>query len=73
MNLIKDILLDSNRLNKDGIRIHTDTELVENKHSGKYISNLNFDVNLITGMLSNSFLNFFKDGLTLIGLLRLYL
>ena len=49
--------------------IKSDTELVENKHSGKYISNLNFDVNLITGMLSNSFLNFFKDGLTLIGLL----
>ncbi len=49
--------------------IKSDTELVENKHSGKYISNLNFDVNQITGMLSNSFLNFFKDGLTLIGLL----
>ena len=49
--------------------IKSDTELIENKHSGKYISNLNFDVNQITGMLSNSFLNFFKDGLTLIGLL----
>jgi len=49
--------------------IKADTELIENKHSGKYISNLNFDVNQLTGMLSNSFLNFFKDGLTLIGLL----
>ena len=49
--------------------IKADTELIENKHSGKYISNLNFDVNQITGMLSNSFLSFFKDGLTLIGLL----
>ena len=49
--------------------IKSDTELIENKHSGKYISNLNFDVNQITGMLTNSFLNFFKDGLTLIGLL----
>jgi len=49
--------------------IMADTEYIENKHSGKYISNLNFDVNQITGMLSNSFLNFFKDGLTLIGLL----
>ena len=29
MNLIKDILLDSNNLNKDGIRIHTDSELLE--------------------------------------------
>ena len=49
--------------------IKSDTEIIENKHSGKYISNLNFDVNQITGMLSNSFLSFFKDGLTLIGLL----
>ncbi len=49
--------------------IKADTEYIENKHSGKYISNLNFDVNQITGMLSTSFLNFFKDGLTLIGLL----
>ena len=49
--------------------IQADTQQIENKHSGKYISNLNFDVNQITGMLSNSFLSFFKDGLTLIGLL----
>ena len=49
--------------------IKADTEQIENKHSGKYISNLNFDVNQITGMLSTSFLSFFKDGLTLIGLL----
>ena len=49
--------------------IKADTQFIENKHSGKYISNLNFDVNQITGMLSNSFLSFFKDGLTLIGLL----
>ncbi len=49
--------------------IKADTEYIENKHTGRYISNLNFDVNQITNMLSNSFLNFFKDGLTLIGLL----
>ena len=49
--------------------IKSDTEYIENKHSGKYISNLNFDVDQITNMLSTSFLNFFKDGLTLIGLL----
>ena len=49
--------------------INADTETIENKHTGNYISNLNFDVNQITGMLSNSFLSFFKDGLTLIGLL----
>ncbi len=49
--------------------IKADTEYIENKHTGKYISNLNFDVNQITGMLSNSFLALFKDGLTLVGLL----
>ena len=49
--------------------IKADTENIENKHTGKYISNLNFDVSQITAMLSTSFLNFFKDGLTLIGLL----
>ncbi len=49
--------------------IKSDTENIEDKHSGKYISNLNFDVQQITGMLSNSFLSLFKDGLTLIGLL----
>ena len=52
-----------------GSFIKADTENIENKHTGKYISNLNFDVNQITGMLSTSFLAFFKDGLTLIGLL----
>ena len=49
--------------------IEADTEYIENKHTGKYISNLNFDVIQITNMLSNSFLSLFKDGLTLIGLL----
>ena len=61
---------------KKNIQIHmlssfikADTEKIEDKHSGNYISNLNFDVNQITGMLSNAVLNLFKDGLTLIGLL----
>ena len=49
--------------------INADTETIEDKHSGKYISNLNFDVNQITGMLTNAVLSLFKDGLTLIGLL----
>ena len=49
--------------------IKADTELIENKHSGNYISNLNFDVNQITRMLSEAFLSIFKDGLTLVGLL----
>ena len=49
--------------------IRADTELIENKHSGKYVSNLNFDVSQITNMLSTALLNLFKDSLTLIGLL----
>ena len=49
--------------------IKADTETIENKHSGNYISNLNFDVQQITRLLSEAFLSLFKDGLTLIGLL----
>ncbi|MDC3372992.1 ABC transporter ATP-binding protein/permease [Candidatus Pelagibacter sp.] len=49
--------------------IKADTEIIESKHSGKYISNLNFDVNQITKMLADAFLSIFKDSLTLIGLL----
>ena len=49
--------------------IRADTQFIENKHTGKYISNLTFDVSMITNLLTNALLNFFKDGLTLIGLL----
>ncbi len=49
--------------------IVADTEIIESKHTGKYISNLNFDVSQITRMLSEAYLSIFKDGLTLIGLL----
>jgi ATP-binding cassette, subfamily B, bacterial MsbA len=49
--------------------IKADTEIIENKHSGKYISNLNFDVHQITILLADSLLSLFKDSLTLIGLL----
>ena len=49
--------------------IKADTEVIESNHSGKYISNLNFEVNQITRILADAFLSIFKDGLTLIGLL----
>ena len=49
--------------------IQADTQFIENKHTGKYISNLTFDVSMITNLLTTALLNFFKDGLTLIGLL----
>ena len=49
--------------------IKADTQFIENKHTGKYISNLTFDVGMITNLLTNALLNLFKDSLTLIGLL----
>ena len=49
--------------------INSDTQIIENKHTGNYISNLNFDVDQITRMLAEAFLSIFKDGLTLFGLL----
>ena len=49
--------------------IKADTQLVDNKHSGKFIGNLTNDVNMITALVSTVILNFFKDSLTLIGLL----
>ena len=46
--------------------IKADTQLVDNKHSGKFISNLTNDVNMITNLVSTTILNLFKDSLTLI-------
>ena len=49
--------------------IKADTQSIDKKHSGKFISNLTYDVTHITNLLSNAILIFFKDSLTLIGLL----
>jgi ATP-binding cassette, subfamily B, bacterial MsbA len=49
--------------------IKADTSYIDDKHTGKFISNLTFDVNLITNLVSTVILNLFKDSLTLIGLL----
>ncbi len=49
--------------------IKADTQLVDNKHSGKFIGNLLNDVNMIVNLISTAILNIFKDSLTLIGLL----
>ena len=49
--------------------IQTDTQIIDKKHSGKFISNLTYDVGQITNLLSNAILTLFKDSLTLIGLL----
>ena len=49
--------------------VKADTRYIDDKHSGKFISNLTFDVGLMTNLVSTVILNFFKDSLTLIGLL----
>ena len=49
--------------------IRADSQIVEKKHSGKFISHLTFDVNMITNLVSTVILNITKDTFTLIGLL----
>ena len=49
--------------------INADTQNIDKKHSGKFISNLTYDVQHITNLLSSAILNLIKDSLTLIGLL----
>ena len=49
--------------------IKADTQLIDNKHSGKFITNLTNDVEQITNLVSVAILNLFKDSLTLLGLL----
>jgi subfamily B ATP-binding cassette protein MsbA len=49
--------------------IKADTQVIDNKHTGKFITHITFDVGMITNLVSTVLLNFFKDSLTLIGLL----
>ena len=49
--------------------ILADTEVIEKKHSGKFISHLTYDVGMITKLVSTVILNLTKDSLTLIALL----
>ena len=49
--------------------IKADTQLIDSKHSGKFITHLTHDVAMMTNMISTGILNLFKDSLTLIGLL----
>ena len=52
-----------------GNLISADTNLIDNKHTGKFISVLTNDVAHITNLISTAVLNIFKDSLTLMGLL----
>ena len=49
--------------------INADSQLIDNKHTGEFVSNLTNDVGMITNLVSTVILNLFKDSLTLIGLL----
>ena len=49
--------------------ITADTDVIDKKHTGKFISHLTFDVSLISRLVSNVILNLTKDSFTLIGLL----
>jgi ATP-binding cassette, subfamily B, bacterial MsbA len=49
--------------------IRADTQLIDSKHSGKFITHLTHDVTMITNLISTVILSLFKDTLTLIGLL----
>ena len=49
--------------------IKADAETVDKKHSGKFISHLNFDVSMMTNLISVVILNIAKDSLTLLGLI----
>ncbi len=49
--------------------IKEDTKVVDNKHSGEFLTNLTNDVGMITNLISTVILNLVKDSLTLIGLM----
>ena len=49
--------------------INADTQIIDNKHTGKFIGNLITDCGMINNLISVAILNIFKDSLTLIGLL----
>ena len=49
--------------------INADTQIIDNKHTGKFIGHLMTDVGMINNLISVAILNIFKDSLTLIGLL----
>ena len=51
--------------------INADTQVIEKKHSGKFIGHLLFDAALIIQLVSTAVLNLIKDSLTLVALLSL--
>jgi subfamily B ATP-binding cassette protein MsbA len=48
--------------------LNTDIATIEKKHSGKFISNINFDAGQVNSLCSTGILNTMKDSMTLIAL-----
>ena len=51
--------------------ILSDIQTLDNRHSGKYISNVLFDANQVQNLVSTGVLNLIKDSLTVIALVSL--
>ena len=51
--------------------LQSDLQTLENRHSGKYISNILFDANQIQNLVSTGVLNIMKDSFTIIALVSL--
>ena len=49
--------------------ISSDTGFIDSAHTGKFISNLTNDVNMLVNLISVALLNVFKDTMSLIGLM----
>ena len=49
--------------------ISADTDYIDDKHTGKFLSSITFDTGMITNLISTVVLNLFKDSFTLISLL----
>ncbi len=49
--------------------LNTDIASIEKKHSGKFISNINFDAGQVNSLVSTGVLNSMKDSLTLLALI----
>jgi subfamily B ATP-binding cassette protein MsbA len=53
--------------------LNTDIATIEKKHSGKFISNINFDAGQVNSLCSTGILNAMKDSMTLIALVSVML
>ena len=53
--------------------LNTDIATIEKKHSGKFISNINFDAGQVNSLCSTGILNSMKDSMTLVALVGVML